>query len=181
MQAVIVIDMIVDFVTGKFGGEHARRIVPNIRKLLESARKHGVPVVYVCDEHGRQDPEIPVWGEHAMKGTEGSEIIPELSPEKGDFVLKKRTYSAFFQTGLQDLLQRLGVKEVLLTGVVTNICVQHTAADAFFRGYSVVVVGDCTAAADEESYIRSLEAMAALYGAKIKNSGEIISSWESGR
>lgn len=177
MQAVIIIDMIVDFVTGRFGGEHAKKIITKIKRLAEAARRHGVPVIYVCDAHNREDPEISIWGEHAMAETKGSEIIQELAPEPEDFIIKKKTYSAFFQTELDELLKKLGVREVILTGVVTNICIQHTAADAFFRGYSVVVPSDCTNAVEREKHEQALETMRNLYGAKITVSEEIISSW----
>ncbi len=177
MQAVIIIDMIVDFVTGKFGGEHAQKIIPNIKRLSEAARRRGIPVIYACDAHNRWDPEISIWGEHAMLETKGSEIIPELAPKPEDFIIKKRTYSAFFQTELDDLLKKLGVKEVILTGVVTDICVQHTAADAFFRGYLIVIPSDCTNAVKKEKHEQALETMRSLYGAKITISEEIISGW----
>lgn len=177
MLAVIIVDMIVDFVIGKFGGEHAREIVPNIKRLAEAARKRKIPVIYVCDAHHLEDSEISIWGKHAMAGTEGSEIIPELAPKNEDFIIKKRAYSAFFQTELDELLKKLGVKEVILAGVVTNICIQHTAADAFFRGYSVIIPSDCTNAIDKEEHKRALETMRSLYGAKITTSEEIISGW----
>jgi len=74
-----------------------------------------------------------------MKGTEGSELVDELMPKEGDYVLEKRAYSAFHETGLDMLLRALGVYTVILTGLHTNICVRHTAADAFFKGYRIIV------------------------------------------
>lgn len=178
MRAVLVIDMIKDFVTGKLGFPGAREIVPNIQRVVEAARKAGYPVIYVCDAHRPGDPELAVWGEHAMDGSEGSRIVDGLAPRPGDVVLKKHTYSSFFETGLHGVLQEHGVQEVVLTGVVTPICIQHTAADAHFRGYRVVVVEDGTAAVKEEDHLRALETMKQLYGAGIISSRDLVSRWE---
>lgn len=76
-EAVIVIEMLNDFVTGKLRCEQVDHIIPNLRKLLAAARKQGVHVVYSSDAHLKEDSELRVWGEHAMKGTKGAEVIPE--------------------------------------------------------------------------------------------------------
>jgi nicotinamidase-related amidase len=176
-QAVLVIDMIVDFVTGKLGFEKARAIVPTIRGLLEAARSRGVPVVYSCDSHRPEDPELRVWGEHAMAGTEGAKVIPELAPKPGEPVLPKCTYSAFFGTGLDEVLRGKGSQELVLVGVVTDICIKHSAADALFRGYRVTVLEDCTAALDERAHRNALDYMRRIYGARLMRSVELIEDW----
>jgi len=81
-------------------------------------------------------------GPHAIKGTEGVEVIDDIKPTSKDFVVERRRYSAFFETGLDLLLRELGVDTVVLTGLHTNICVKHTAADAFCRGYNIIVLKD---------------------------------------
>lgn len=171
--AVLVIDMLNEFVTGKLGFEEARRIVPSIRQLLEFARGKGIPIVYVCDAHREGDPELKLWGPHAMVGTAGAQIIPELRPEAGEPVLEKRSYSAFFNTGLAELLRKLGVTRLILTGVVTNICIQNTAADAFYLGFEIIVPEDCTAAGGE-AHRASLEYMRQIYGARTARLEDII-------
>ncbi len=176
MQALIIVDMIHDFVDGKFGSEGAQAIVPKIKKLIDWAREKKIPIIYLKDSHTPEDPELRVWGEHAMEGTWGSEIVDELKPEKRDIVIPKKTYSGFFDTHLDSILKELEVKEVILTGVSTNICVQHTAADAFFRGYEVTVVSDATAAIDPSTHNSALDYMKLVYGANIKTADEIINS-----
>ncbi len=173
MRAVLVIDMLNEFVTGKFGFEGAREIVPRIKRVLEWARRGGIPIIYVCDSHEPGDPELRVWGEHAMKGTEGAKIVPELSPSPGDLVIEKRTYSAFFSTQLDQLLKDKKIQELILMGLVTNICVQHTAADAFFRGYKIRVLTDCTASPVKEEHERALQYMKQVYGAELLSSEEL--------
>jgi nicotinamidase-related amidase len=175
--AVIVIDMVKDFVTGKLGFKGAVEIVPNIRRLLAAARARKIPVVYVCDAHSPDDPELRVWGRHSMAGTEGSEIIPELKPEEGEPVFPKHTYTIFYGDEPKGHLKKLGVKELVLVGVVTDICIQNSAAGAFFHGYDVVIPEDCVAATDKMAHEYALDYMKRIYGAKVKKSEEMMRGW----
>lgn len=170
----MVVDMIRDFVTGKLGFSEAEKVVRRLKPVLEVARRSGPPVIYICDSHRSSDPEIAVWGEHAMEGSEGAKVVEELSPKKGDVVIRKRTYSAFYSTGLESLLRRKMIKEVVLAGVVTDICIQHTAADAFFRNFRVTILEDCTATVDKRTHKNSLERMRRIYGAKIITSKDFV-------
>lgn len=175
--AVLVIDMLNDFV--KEGGalrvERAERIVPKLRSLLEWARQKGIPVIYACDAHIKGvDRELELWGEHAIKGTWGAQVIEELKPREGDYVVEKRRYSAFFATDLDLLLRELNVDTLILTGLVTNVCVQHTAADAYFRGYRLVVVSDCCEALTAEDHEAALEYMRRVYGADVKTAEQVM-------
>lgn len=173
--AIIVIDVINDFVTGVLGSERAERILPNIRRLLHTARGEGVPVFYVTDAHlAEGDREFNIWPRHAVDGSEGARIVGALRPEAGDHRVKKRRYSGFYATGLDALLRELGVDTVVLTGLVTNICVQHTAADAFFRGYRVVVPRDCVEAPSDEAQGASLRYMEEMYGAEVTSSEALM-------
>jgi nicotinamidase-related amidase len=177
VEALIVIDMLNDFVTGKLKNERAKHIIPNIKRLIEAAREAGVPVIYSSDAHLPVDSELERWGEHAMKGTKGAEVIPQLKPANGDYVLEKRTYSGFFETGLDLLLREIGVDTIVLTGLDTNICVLHTAADGFFRGYKIVVPKDATEALNEQEYLQGLEYLKRIYDAEITETDKIIKRW----
>ena len=173
--AILVIDVINDFVTGTLGGDRAAAIVPRIRRLLERARGLGVPVIYVTDAHiPGVDREFEVWPRHAEKGSEGARVVEEIKPREGDYNIEKRRYSCFYATGLDALLRELGIDTVVLTGLVTHICVQHTAADAFFRGYRVVVPGDCVQAPTEEAHEASLRYMEEMYGAEVTSSETLM-------
>ncbi len=179
-HAVLVIDMLHDFVFGRLKCDPCAEIVDNIRRIVDAARAADIPVVYVNDSHLPTDPEIRIWGEHAMRGDEGSRVIEELKPADRDHVLEKRTYSAFFETGLDPLLRSLGVRTVVLTGIHTHICVKHTAADAFFRGYRVVVVKDATATFNPRDHEDALSYMRTMYGAELVTSEELARLWTSG-
>jgi len=171
--ALLVVDMVKEFVTGRLGGAHAQVVVPNIKMLIEAARRGGSPVVYVTDAHLEGvDHEFDVWGSHAVAGSDEAEMVPELAPAEGDHRLYKRRYSAFYATGLDALLRELKVDTVVLTGVLTNICIQHTAADAYFRGYRVVVPTDCVNALTPEEQETSLAFMRRMYYAELTDSGE---------
>lgn len=173
--AVIVVDMINDFVTGVFKSDRAAKIIPNIKALLDYTRKQKVPIVYATDAHlPNVDPEFDVWGSHAVAGSRGAEIIDELKPHKGDFRVLKRKYSAFQGTDLDQLLRELKIDTVILTGVVTDICIQHTAADAFFRGYKIIVPKDCVEAVDAKTQEEAIRYIKKAYGPEITTSKELV-------
>ncbi len=172
MKALLVVDMIHDFVDGRFGSEGARKIVPTVKKLIEKFRKEGI-VVYLKDSHSPGDPELNVWGEHAISGTWGSEIVEEITPKEEDVVIEKSTFDGFLFTPLEDILHERNVDEVFICGVATNICVQHTAFGAFVRGFKVNVVEDACSGTTEEEHIYSLRYMEKVYGAKIVRSDEL--------
>ncbi|MBC7112733.1 MAG: cysteine hydrolase [Candidatus Methanomethyliales bacterium] len=173
--ALIVIDMLNDFVYGALASPGSREIVPNIKRLIAKARSLRIPVVYVCDAHYKDvDWELKLWGPHALAGTRGAEVIDELKPEQGDFLVRKRRYSGFFQTDLGILLRELGADTLILTGIDTSICVSHTAADAFYRGYALIVPRDAVATFDPKDNEQAISYLKKVYGAEITTTDELI-------
>ncbi|MFW5904346.1 MAG: cysteine hydrolase family protein [Candidatus Saliniplasma sp.] len=173
MEAVIVIDMIHDFVYGKFGGEGAQSIIDNLKTFLTEIEKHDIPIIFVEDSHSKEDPELDVWGEHAMGVSKGSERISELKNIDG-VSIDKNTFDAFYGTELEDILEKNDIDKVFLTGVSTDICVQNTAAGALYRGFDITVIEDCTAAITEEKHSDALEYMKNIFGAEITDSKSVI-------
>ena len=176
--AIIIIDMLNDFVTGKLEVERTKYIIPNLKKLIAIARKNSVPVIYSNDAHYPQDVEVVnKWGKHAIKGTKGAEVILELKPAEKDYLVEKRTYSGFYETGLDPLLRSLykgeGAKTVVLGGLHTHMCVRHTAADAFFRGYQIIVAKDGVEAFTREDHEQGLKYLETVYNAKIMTVDQI--------
>jgi nicotinamidase-related amidase len=172
---ILVVDLINDFVTGKLGNPRAQAIIPNVSRLVNAARIKNIAIIYITDAHLHGiDLEFEVWGSHAEAGTLGAEIVPELEPLKGDFHLYKRRYSAFYATGLDALLRELEIDTIVLTGVLTNICIQHTAADAFFRGYNIIVPFDCVEALNDDEQKTSMEFMKRMYNIEVTDSEKII-------
>lgn len=176
--ALIVIDMIKDFVTERFENERAKGIVPNIERLANKARLNDFPVIYVSDSHSEDDPEFSLWGEHALAGEEGSEIVSDLTPQEGDYTLRKGKYSAFYETELNSLLEDLNIEEIVLTGVLTHICIQHTAADAFYRGYDITVPRGCVEDLSKEENEKALDFIEENYGAEVLKFESLIERWE---
>lgn len=172
--AVIVIDMLEDFVYGALKNDRAKRIIPNIAKLLEFARTKGWLVVYTNDAHLPGDPEEKVWGAHALAGSPGAQIIKELASRQGDIVLGKRTYSAFNETGLDLLLRQYGINTVILVGQHTHICIRHTSADAFANNYAIVVPEDCVESFSDEDHQGGLAYLKMCYGATITNVKKLL-------
>jgi len=173
--AVIVVDMLNDFVTGALVCDRARGIIAPLARLLDTARANGIPVIYSSDSHLKGiDFELKLWGDHAIRGTQGAEIIPELVAKDADYIVPKRRYSGFFQTDLQMLLSELGVDTVVITGLHTHMCCRHTSADAFQLGYKIIVPRETTDAFTEADYLSGLDYLKAVYGAEICSLDDLI-------
>ena len=112
-----------------------------------------------------------------MRGTAGAKTIPQLEPLRDDHVLEERTRSAFHETGLDLILRSIGVDSVVITELHTNICDRHTAADAFHRGYKVVVPSDCVQALTDEEHRSGLDYLDMMYEARICSSEELLAEW----
>lgn len=178
--ALLVVDMQNDFVHER--GGHAkiydvkplRRIINQLRKLLESARNVGVPIIYTKMVHRgpAYQRKLSVGRSIVIReGTWNAEIIDELKPKPSDYIVEKRRYSAFYNTDLEVLLKGLDTETVIVTGVGTNVCVESTVRDAIDRDYRVILVKDCTASPDPKSHAatcRNVKIMA----------GEVLSSEE---
>lgn len=169
MKALIINDMENDFVDekGALRVDTAVNCVEPIKQLKAKMKKEGFPVIYVSDTHFRGDKEFEKWGSHTVEGTWGADVIKELKPDKDDYVIKKWRYSAFYATPLDMLLRQLNVDTIVLTGVLTDVCIQHTAADAYFRGYKTIVPRSCTATLTEERKEYALNFITQMYDAEI--------------
>lgn len=173
--AILVVDMLNDFVTGSLGCPRALDIVKPTKELLEGARKNNVPVIFCNDSHFKGiDNELKLWGDHAIRGTKGAEVIPELKIYDQDYVILKRRYSSFFQTDLDLLLKELGVDTVVITGLHTHMCCRHTAADAYQNNYTVIFAKEATNSFTEEDYLYGLKYAKEVYGAEALTNKELF-------
>lgn len=169
-RALLVIDMLNDFVDeggSLFCGPASRAILPLVVRKVREARRAGEPVFFIADRHLPDDKEFEMFPPHCIVGTGGAAVCPELESLEGEAVVPKRRYSAFFGTDLDLRLRELGVDEIVLVGVCTNICVFFTAADARMRGYSVTVPRDGVASFDEAAHRFALEQMDKVLGVRI--------------
>ena len=173
--AVMVIDMQNDFIEerGKLYVPRSESLIKPIKSLLNTAREVGATIIYTQDWHHEDDPEFEVWGEHALAGSWGAEIVEELKPKEGEFIVRKPSYDAFYGTPLEHILRYRGLENLILTGVLANICVLHTAGSAAMRGYRLIVPVDCILALNEFDYALSLRQMSFIYKAKLTRSDMI--------
>ena len=167
--ALLITDMLNDFVNKGATLEvpMARAIIQHIREEIDKARKKRIPIIYCCDAHKDNDPEFKLWPRHAVKGTAGADVIEQLKPQKEDYVISKTYYSCFYKTSLDKLLKKLGTTHLILTGVVTNICILYTTAEAYMRGYKVVIPKNCVAALTKNEHQFALQQMQRVFHAEI--------------
>lgn len=161
-RAFIVVDMVNDFVTGRFGSREAVQVAEKAAKLLGkiSGREE---IVFTLDTHISNDPEFMVWGEHCLMGTDQSELYPPLAAIQG-YRIRKRHYDAFFQTDLDGYLRARGITDLVIFGISSDICVLHTCAGAFFNNYTAVVVKDLCAAIDRNHHEDAMKFIERNYG-----------------
>lgn len=163
-KAVLVCDMINDHLTPGRVLEvpRARDIVPALQKRLDEARAAGIPVVYVLNRHTDDHPEHEEWGTHAVEGTEGAEVWPPLAPKPGNREVTKSSYSGFYESELEKVLDELGVDTLVLTGCATEVQLQATATDALMRGYAVELPPDSQAGASQIAEMVTMGVLSAL-------------------
>ena len=168
--ALIVIDMLNDFLDpggSLYVGAQAREIIPFVARKIAEFRAPGRVVIFVCDAHAPDDPEFGAFPAHAVKGSWGAGIIPELTPAPGDYRVEKTRHSAFDDTNLDDILKQEQVEEVHLVGVLTSICVLSTVKDLFHRKLPGLVYRQGVADSDPEAHAAALKQMQQVLGAKV--------------
>ena len=157
--ALIVIDMQNGFCVAQgfmdqigLGYEASASVIEPIADLLGQARAAGIPIVftrYVLNDDYSDGGMV--------RNTWDGDVIDALAPLPGEIVIDKTRYSAFFGTDLEQQLAALGVDTVIVCGVTTNICVESTVRDAFFRDIRTVVPSDATAAVTPALHEGALE------------------------
>ena len=178
MKALIVVDMLNDFVTGALANEvRAKRVVPAIRRLIDHARADADwLVVYACDAHRADDREVALWGKHAMAGTWGAQVIESLAPVGADreLVISKRFYGAFEGTELDELLYDYEVDDVVLVGQHLDVGLRHTAYGAFLADLDVHVPADAVCARETVDQEAALGYLRDMYAANLTTSTALI-------
>ncbi|PIG92574.1 isochorismatase family cysteine hydrolase [Gloeocapsopsis sp. IPPAS B-1203] len=173
--ALICVDMQAGVFTGEGNLHHVgtSEVLPKAKKILAAARETKIPIIHFQEVHrkemvdfGRElDGAEPV---HCLETWASTKYYWELAPIDGEFAISKRRYSCFFGTELEILLRGLKVDTVVLMGMMTNVCVHYTAADAHQRDYHFHVIEDCCAGSDWDAHWAALNAMEYLQtGARI--------------
>ncbi|MEP1385690.1 MAG: pyrimidine utilization protein B, partial [Paraglaciecola sp.] len=140
-------------------------VIAQTAKAIAAARKANMPIVFFQNgwdnkyaEAGgpgspnwyksnalktmRKNPEL--MGTLLAKGTWDYELVDELTPQEGDIIIPKTRYSGFFNTNLDSMMRSRGIRNLVFTGIATNVCVESTLRDGFFLEYFGVVLADAT-------------------------------------
>ena len=135
-----------------------RSIIPNIQDLIQRFRDSNRPVIftYFGVKENEPDPIERWWGESIRDGSRDSRIIPELDQKPNDLIIRKPTYSSFNDTVLESFLRANHIKNLVITGVMANLCCEMAAREAFVRDFNVFFVMDATATASEDLHTASL-------------------------
>jgi nicotinamidase-related amidase len=188
-RALLVVDMQNGFCHpgGSFpriglGLEGAQEAVGNAAVAVAQARRAAIPVVFTRHVYrpGRADEGAAlVTNSPALAGVNGladgfwdAEVVDELGCGPEDLVVDKVRFDAFQWTSLEPLLRGLGVRELVVCGVVTNLCVETTIRSAFMRDFPVTMLADCCAAKTRRLHELSLEVLASYELAEIARIGE---------
>jgi nicotinamidase-related amidase len=174
--ALILIDVInaLEFDRGEQLLEYALPMARNIAALKRRAKELGIPTVYANDNFGRWQSDLNQVLDHVLHdGVPGKPLAEILHPEKDDYFVLKPKHSGFFSTQLDILLDYLGAKTLIMTGIQANICVLFTANDAYMRDYALVIPSDCVASADPGEAEHALKEMQVVLKAQVMPSGEL--------
>lgn len=160
--ALLIIDVLNDleFEGGEELLESAMPMARALAKLKRRAKKAGIPVVYVNDNFGKWRSDFRQQLDHCLNDdVRGRPVVEMLVPDEDDYFVLKPKHSGFYNTTLPLLLEYLGTKKVVVTGIATDNCVLFTAGDAYIRDLEVIVPEDCVAAIDPDRHDAALDQM----------------------
>ena len=140
--------------------EIIRPILKEIATVIKAAREKDVPVIFTQHGHKRENPGGMLgkwWTDLIITGSPSASLLPELDIAERDIILHKDRYSAFYKTDLEKKLKKLGISDVIIGGVMTNLCCETTARDAFVRDFRVFFLSDGTSTVNKEFHSATLK------------------------
>ena len=156
-------------------------ILPVLHGLIKTFRQHGRPVIYTRHVHHPDHIDSGImgwwWKGMCIEGTPESEIHADLAPQAREKVILKHRYSAFYNTDLEIVLRCLQVEDLVITGIMTNMCCESTARDAYYRDYRVFFLADGTGSINEEMHLASLLNLSFGF-ARVTSAHDIIAELE---
>ena len=139
----------------------AQPVLTNILKVIQTCRQKDIPVIFT--QHGHTDPDSDGgllgdwWGELIVDGTEDWKFLSDMKIELKEKIIAKKRYSAFFETDLDETLRSQEIQHLIISGVMSNLCCETTARDAFMRDYRVFFLIDGTATGRSELHLATLK------------------------
>lgn len=174
--ALLLIDVVNDF---EFeGGErllpHALPVGKAIAELKRSAKRAGIPAVYVNDNFGKWRSDLNKIVSHCLEDkVRGKAFVEMVTPEEDDYFVLKPKHSGFYSTTLALLLEHLGARSLILAGIAGNNCVLFTANDAYMRDFKLFVPSDCVVSETQAENKYALDQMAKVLKADTRPSHQL--------
>jgi len=135
-------------------------ILPALKRLIGAFREAGRPVIYTRHVHHPDGLDAGImkwwWPGMCLEGSPESEVHPDIAPLPHEKVISKHRYSAFYNTDLETVLRCLRIEDLVVSGIMTNMCCESTARDAYYRDYKVFFLADATGSINEEMHVASL-------------------------
>ena len=159
-------------------------VIPNIQQILETCRRRGIEVFHIRvasqTDDGR-DATRRYKATHMRQPKDGkdAQFLPEVLPQEDEFVISKLTSSVFTSTNIDRTLRNMGIRNLIITGVVTNGCVQASTTSAMEHDYGTIVVEDATAAFAPQYQEHAILSMGSLQVANIKSTAEVVKLLEA--
>jgi nicotinamidase-related amidase len=178
--ALLLIDVINDFnfAKGEDLLELALPVGKRISALKKKAGENGIPAIYANDNFGKWQSDLKKIVSHCLSDDiPGKPFVEMLLPKEEDYFVLKPKHSGFFSTSLDLLLEYLGAKRLIITGIAGNNCVLFTANDAYMRDFQLFVPADCVVSETEAENQYALKQMEKVLKANISVSTEL--DWEA--
>ena len=170
-------------------------MMPRLAQLIEQAREADVPVIFIRNIYNTDSNWYlsDVWLEQAGRARQGSYIIHsvcgpdswegdfyQIRPTDKDVVVTKHRFSAFQDTDLDLILRSRKIRTLIMTGTATNVCVESTARDGFFRDYYIAFTSDCAGTYSKEDQEATLNNISRFFG-EVVTADEVSACWEKAR
>jgi nicotinamidase-related amidase len=185
--AVILIDMINAVAKGNGPPYNVppnrQGVIDNFVRLVGHCREVGAPIIYITTYRREDNSDAPKTvadvggggGAAMLEGTPAVEVIDELAPQAGDYIVVKPRFSAYYGTNMEGILKTLGTETILVGGISTQRSVEGTARDAKNRDTQCVVVSDCCTAGEEDVHEMTINHVLPLL-VRVRNTDEVIAA-----
>ncbi len=135
-------------------------ILPTLKRLFSAFRELKIPVIYTKHLHHPNGFDAGIigwwWKGMCLEGISESEVHQDIAPLPREKIVLKHRYSAFYNIDLETILRCLKIEDIVISGIMTNMCCESTARDAYYRDYSVFFLVDANGTINEEMHLASL-------------------------
>ena len=158
-------------------------VIDSFVRLVAHCREVGTPIIYITTYRRSDNSDAPKTvadvggggGAAMLEGTPAVQVIEELAPQEGDYIVVKPRFSAYYGTNMDGILKSLGTETILVGGISTQRSVEGTARDAKNRDTQCVVVSDCCTAGEEDVHQMTIEHVLPLL-VRVRNTDEVIAA-----